>query len=69
MCEEKAKGYANRKLLRANEEAAIAEAISILNSDEAFETFGNSDATKTGATGRHCFIIQGASPSRRAGEI
>merc|ERR1719231_1754679 len=51
MCEDKAKGYANRKLLRANEEAAISEAISILNSDEAFETFGTTDATKTGATG------------------
>merc|ERR1719502_1865006 len=51
MCEEKAKGYENRKVLRANEEAAIAEAISILNSDEAFETFGTTDAAKTGATG------------------
>merc|ERR1719436_636799 len=51
MCEEKAKGYANRKLLRANEEAAIAEAISILNSDDAFATFGTTAATKTGATG------------------
>lgn len=49
MCAEKAKGYANRKILRANEEAAIAEAISILNSDEAFATFGTVDATKTGA--------------------
>merc|ERR1719247_385146 len=48
MCEEKAKGYENRKLLRANEEAAIAEAISILNSDEAFATFGTVDATSTG---------------------
>merc|ERR1719183_3210406 len=51
MCEEKAKGYANRKLLRANEEAAIAEAISILNSDEAFATFATTDATSTGKTG------------------
>merc|ERR1719460_3091532 len=50
MCEEKAKGYANRKLLRANEEAAIAEAISILNSDDAFATFGGVDATTSGAT-------------------
>jgi len=48
MCEKRAKGYANRKLLRANEEAAIAKAISILNSDEAFETFGTSSATSTG---------------------
>merc|ERR1719195_483265 len=51
MCEEKAKGYANRKILRANEEAAIAEAISILNSDDAFATFGTVDATSTGKTG------------------
>lgn len=49
MCAEKAKGYENRKLLRANEEAAIAEAISILNNDAAFATFGTVDATKTGA--------------------
>merc|ERR1719247_2063520 len=51
MCEEKAKNYETRKMLRANEEAAIAEAISILNSDEAFATFGTTDATSTGATG------------------
>merc|ERR1719359_764826 len=50
MCEDKAKGYANRKMLRANEEAAIAEAISILNSDAAFATFATTDATKTGKT-------------------
>merc|ERR1712139_404398 len=50
MCEEKAAGYANRKLLRANEEAAIAEAVSILNSDDAFATFGTVDATSSGKT-------------------
>jgi len=50
MCEEKRKGYENRKLLRANEEAAIAQAVSILNSDAAFATFGTTDATKTGKT-------------------
>lgn len=50
MCAERAKGYENRKILRANEEAAIAEAISILNSDEAFATFGTVSATSTGAT-------------------
>jgi len=48
MCEAKAKAYENRKVLRANEEAAVAEAISILNSDEAFETFGKTDAGTTG---------------------
>merc|ERR1712139_591586 len=51
LCETKAKGYANRKLLRANEEAAIAEAISILNSDAAFATFATTDATSSGGTG------------------
>jgi len=50
LCSDKAKGYSNRKMLRANEEAAIAEAISILNSDDAFATFGTTDAAKTGAT-------------------
>merc|ERR1719253_1640592 len=48
LCETKAKGYENRKLLRANEEAAVAEAISILNSDDAFATFGGADATSKG---------------------
>jgi len=37
-------------MLRANEDAAIAECISILNSDEAFSSFGETDATSTGAT-------------------
>merc|ERR1719284_1002897 len=49
MCAEKAKGYENRKVLRANEEVAIAQAISILNSDDAFATFGTVSATSTGA--------------------
>jgi len=48
MCKDKAEAYSTRKLLRANEEAAIAEAISILNSDDAFATFGTTSATKTG---------------------
>merc|ERR1719426_269481 len=48
-CKDKAEAYANRKALRAQEEAAIAEAISILNSDDAFATFGTQDATSTGA--------------------
>merc|ERR1719160_1431637 len=38
-------------MVRANEEAAVAEAVSILNSDEAFETFGAVKATTEGATG------------------
>merc|ERR1719159_2123346 len=38
-------------MIRANEEAAIAQAISILNSDEAFDTFGSTKALTTGGTG------------------
>merc|ERR1719375_119071 len=55
MCAEKAKQYTERNLLRANEEAAISQAISILNSDAAFEAFGKVGATKSGATG---FFLQ-----------
>merc|ERR1712242_571394 len=51
MCSAKAKQYEERTLLRTNEETAIAEAISILNSDAAFATFGSVKATKEGATG------------------
>jgi len=51
MCHEKTKEYNERKLLRANEDAAVAEAVSILDSDEAFAAFGKTDATSTGATG------------------
>jgi len=51
MCEDKTKEYNERKLLRSNEDAAVAEAISILDSDEAFAAFGKTDATSTGATG------------------
>jgi len=49
MCAKKAKEYDERTLLSANEQAAVAEAISILNSDSAFETFGTVSATSTGA--------------------
>merc|ERR1719235_2365748 len=51
MCAIKAKEFEERKVLRANEEAAISQAISILNSDEAFAAFGKVKATKSGATG------------------
>jgi hypothetical protein len=49
-CSDKAKEYDERNVLRAQEAAAIAEAISILNSDSAFESFGTVSATSTGAT-------------------
>jgi hypothetical protein len=45
LCSDKTKSYENRKVMRAQEEAAIAEAISILNSDAAFATFGTVTAT------------------------
>jgi hypothetical protein len=48
-CSAKAKEFEKRNMLRAGEEAAIAEAISILNSDAAFASFGKVDATSTGA--------------------
>merc|ERR1719478_666828 len=50
-CSAKAKEFEKRNQLRAGEEAAIAEAISILNSDAAFASFGKVDATSTGSTG------------------
>merc|ERR1712226_931561 len=59
MCSSKEKEYDQRVLLRANEEAALAEAISILNSDAAFEAFGKVDATSVptfvqlGSTPKH----------------
>jgi hypothetical protein len=46
------------KLLRANEQAAIAEAIAILNSDSAFETFGTVSATSTGKTKAAASFLQ-----------
>merc|ERR1719281_639258 len=64
MCEEKAKEYEARKLMRANEEAAIAEAIAVLNSDAAFDSFGKVEATKTGATGPT--LLQLGAASRHA---
>merc|ERR1719409_1465860 len=67
MCAEKTKAFEDRKMARANEEAAVAEAVSILNSDEAFETFGAVKATTEGGTGpsllqviatRHTFSVR-----------
>jgi len=48
LCAKTAAGFDTRKLLRANEETAIAEAISILDSDDAFASFGTTDATSKG---------------------
>jgi len=52
-------------MLRAGEEAAIAEAISILNSDAAFESFGKVDATSTGSTGPAFFLQMSETPALR----
>merc|ERR1719395_235945 len=49
ICAIKAKEYEQRQQFRSNEEAAISEAIAILNSDAAFETFGKSKAGSSGA--------------------
>merc|ERR1719336_3743078 len=45
MCAAKAKEYDERTMMRAQEQAAVSEAIAILNSDAAFETFGTVSAT------------------------
>merc|ERR1719155_177577 len=50
-CAKKKAEYEKRNMLRSQEEAAIAEAIAVLNSDEAFATFGSVSATSSGATG------------------
>jgi chromosome segregation ATPase len=50
-CAKKKAEFDKRNMLRSQEEAAIAEAIAVLNSDEAFSTFGTVDATSTGGTG------------------
>jgi chromosome segregation ATPase len=42
-CETKKAEFDKRNMLRSNEEAAIAQAIAILNSDGAFEVFSNTD--------------------------
>merc|ERR1719456_1429889 len=50
-CAKKKAEFDKRNMLRSQEEAAIAEAIAVLNSDAAFATFGTVGATSTGATG------------------
>jgi hypothetical protein len=45
ICADKTAEYEDRKMVRANEDAAISQAISILNSDAAFDTFGKNGAT------------------------
>jgi len=59
MCAQKTKEFEARNLMRANEEAAVAQAISILNSDAAFETFGTVSATSTGKEKAASFLQTG----------
>merc|ERR1719409_2086209 len=47
-CATKAKEYQKRVMLRTGEEAAISQAIGILHSDDARDTFGSVAATSTG---------------------
>merc|ERR1719235_660088 len=49
-CAKKKAEFDKRNMLRSQEEAAIAEAVAVLNSDAAFSTFGKVSATSTGAT-------------------
>merc|ERR1719262_155955 len=53
LCAQKTKEFEDRKMIRANEEAAVAQAISILNTDAAFDTFG---ATKSATEGESGFL-------------
>mmetsp|Transcript_26698 Transcript_26698/g.48459 ORF Transcript_26698/g.48459 Transcript_26698/m.48459 type:complete len:755 (-) Transcript_26698:69-2333(-) len=49
MCAAKKAEYSKRRMLQTEEEAAISEAIAILDSDTAFATFGAVKATSTGS--------------------
>jgi len=51
MCEKKTKEYEKRKMIRSNEEAAVAQGVSILNSEDAKNAFGDIKATTDGGTG------------------
>merc|ERR1719311_35538 len=48
LCADKTKQYEDRKMIRAGEEAAVSQAIAILNSDTAFDTFGATKAATEG---------------------
>merc|ERR1719420_187652 len=51
MCDKTNKAYEKRKMMRSNEEAAVAQGIAILNSEEASKAFGKVKATTSGGTG------------------
>merc|ERR1712139_520609 len=51
LCAKKTKEYEKRKMIRSNEEAAVAQGVSILNSEDAANAFGDIKATTEGGTG------------------
>merc|ERR1712222_147384 len=56
MCEKKSEEFEKRNAFRVQEQAAITEAIAILDNDKAFKTFGEVKAT--GAEGKTGFFLQ-----------
>mmetsp|Transcript_134492 Transcript_134492/g.335511 ORF Transcript_134492/g.335511 Transcript_134492/m.335511 type:complete len:780 (-) Transcript_134492:40-2379(-) len=64
MCAAKKKQYDERVALRAQEEAALAEALSIINSDAAFAAFGTTKATSSTEAVPAFFQIRRHRPSR-----
>jgi len=62
-CTEKTADYETRKSLRVNEDAAVAQAVSILSSDSAFASFETTDSTKTAAAAS--FLQLSSSPDVR----
>merc|ERR1719463_218490 len=65
-CAKKKAEFEKRNMLRSQEEAAIAEAIAVLNSDAAFATFGSVSATSTGSTS---FVQISASQNQDAQKV
>merc|ERR1719399_900993 len=51
LCAKKTKEYEKRKMIRSNEEAAVAQGVSILNSEDASKAFSDVKATTDGGTG------------------
>lgn len=68
ICEKKTKEYNHRNEMRANEDAAITEAIAILNKDASFHAFQKVAATSTGATGFLQVSSVADAPRRKAAE-
>jgi len=66
LCDAKAAEYNERNMLRASEDAALTEAIAILNKDSSFNLFGKVKATSADARFIQTAAIQGHSPARSA---